>query len=94
VPGSPGSIEVTIHYAATAEWPLSSGAWALLYPDPDSTEIALEATADPDALGRTLAAGEEADVVLSAAGISGQDPSAVLYEDTATAEIILGVALP
>jgi uncharacterized membrane protein len=94
VPGSPGIVEVTVHYAATAEWPLSSGAWVLLYPDSDSTEIALEGKSDPDALGRTLAAGEEADLVLSADGLTGQDPSAVLYEDSATAEIILGVPLP
>lgn len=94
VPSSPGSIEVTVHYAAAAEWPLATGAWVLLYADADSTEIALEATVDPDALGRTLAAGEEVDVVLSADGISGQDPSLVLYEDTATGEIIFGVPLP
>ena len=56
VPGSPDSIEVTVHYAATAEWPLATGAWALLYPDSDSTRSPSKRRRDPthsgDAGGR------------------------------------------
>jgi len=91
VPGSPSGIEVTIHYRATAEWPLPTGAWALLYPD--STQVDLDERGDAAALGRTLAVGDEVDVVLAADGVSGQGPPGVIFEDASTGEIIFGVPL-
>ena len=84
------SIEVDVHYEASAPFDLSSGTWALLFPD--LSEIALLPADDPDALDRTLESGAQADVTLVADGLPPQDPS-VVYLDASTGEIIFGVPL-
>ena len=83
------TIEVDVHYEASAPFNLSTGTWALLFPD--LSEIAL-APDDPDALDRTLKSGEQADVTLVADGLPDQDPS-VVYIDASTGEIVFGVPL-
>jgi hypothetical protein len=84
------SIEVDVHYEASATFDLSSGTWALLFSD--GSEIALLPADDPDALGRTLESGALADVTLVADGLPPDDPS-VVYLDASTGEIIFGVPL-
>jgi uncharacterized membrane protein len=84
------SIEVDVHYEARAPFDLSSGTWALFFPD--LSEISLFPADDPDALDRTLESGEQADVKLVADGLPPQDPS-VVYVDASTGEIIFGVPL-
>ena len=84
------TIEVDVHYEASAPFDLSSGTWALLFPD--GSEIALLPADDPDALERTLESGAQADVTLVADGLPPEDPS-VVYLDASTGEIIFGVPL-
>jgi uncharacterized membrane protein len=84
------SIDVDVHYEASAPFDLSSGTWALLFSD--GSEIALLPADDPHALDRTLESGALADVTLVADGLPPQDPS-VVYLDASTGEIIFGVPL-
>ncbi len=84
------SIEVDVHYEASAPFSLGTGTWALLFPD--GSELALLPTDGPDALDLTLESGEQDDVTLMAEGVPAQDPS-VVYVDASTGEIIFGVPL-
>jgi uncharacterized membrane protein len=84
------SIDVGVHYEATAPFSLRTGTWALLFPD--GSEIALLPVDDPAALDRTLESGVQADVALGADGLPPQDPS-VVYLDASTGDFIFGVPL-
>jgi uncharacterized membrane protein len=84
------SIEIDVHYEASARFSLSSGTWALLFPD--GSELALLPADDPEALDRTLESGAQADVTLVADGLPPQDPS-VVYLDASTGDFVFGVPL-
>lgn len=82
-------VTVTVHYVATASWPLSSGSWEVLLDD--GSEVALDPVSGDEVLRTTLAAGQRLDVPLTATIRSGATSAFVVYQDAETSTFLFAV---
>ena len=81
-------VSVTVHYVATGTFPLAAGQWEVLLED--GSLVPLVAT-DPNAMGRTLNAGERFDLQASADISATPKNLFVVYVDTKTSEMIVAI---
>ena len=79
---------MTVHYVATGTFPMAAGQWEVLLED--GKLVPLVAT-DPNAMGRTLNAGERFDLHASADITATPKNLFVVYVDTKTSEMIVAV---
>jgi hypothetical protein len=83
-------VSVTVHYVATGTFPMAAGQWDVLLEDGSLVPLV---AADPNAMGRTLNAGERFDLKASADISATPKNLFVVYVDTKTSEMILAVPI-
>jgi uncharacterized membrane protein len=81
-------VSVTVHYVATGTFPMAAGQWEVLLED--GKLVPLVAT-DPNAMTRTLNAGERYDLHADADITATPKNLFVVYVDTKTSEMIIAV---
>ena len=81
-------VSVTVHYVATGAFPMAAGQWDVLLED--GSLVPLVAT-DPNAMGRTLNAGERFDLKASADISATPKNLFVVYVDTKTSDMIVAI---
>ncbi len=86
------TVTTTVHYEATARFPLASGSWAVLLGD--GTEVALTPVSRDEVLHSTLTAGQRLDVPLTGAIPSDASSAFVVYVDSETSNLVFAVEVP
>ncbi len=83
------TVSATIHYEASAPFPLSSGDWEVLLDD--GSEVALAPVSGDEVLKQTLAAGESLDVPISGTIPKTAKSAFIVYVDAETESFVFAV---
>jgi hypothetical protein len=91
-PSTKVRLTVEATYAATGDLPLGSGSWAVLMAD--GTTEALAPEGGPNALARTLHAGETVTITFAVALAKPPTEAFVVYSDVASSTMVFGIPVP